>query len=59
MSLSVHRMHEIFLSVTARLPLPKESRRLWTVIEFALEGGLDLHDAVQCRRVIRNMLEGS
>jgi hypothetical protein len=59
MSLSVHQMHEIFLSVTARLPLPKESRRLWTVIEFALEGGLDLHDAVQCRRVIRNMLEGS
>jgi hypothetical protein len=56
MTLSRDEMREIFLSVSARLPVPKDSRRLWAVLQLAIEGGLDPDDAVSVRRVIHSLL---
>jgi hypothetical protein len=56
MTLSMDEVREIFLSVSARLPVPKDSRRLWAVLQLALEGGLDPDDAVSVRRVIHSLL---
>ena len=56
MALSMEEMREIFLGISARLPVPKDSRRLWTVLQLALEGGLDSNDAASSRRVIHSLL---
>jgi hypothetical protein len=56
MALSMQEMREIFLGISARLPVPKESRRLWTVLQLALEGGLDTDDAASLRRVVHSLL---
>jgi hypothetical protein len=56
MTLSMAEMREIFLGISARLPVPKDSRRLWAVLQIALEGGLDSDDALSCRRVIHSFL---
>jgi hypothetical protein len=56
MVLSMDEMREIFLNISARLPVPKDSRRLWAVLQLALEGGLDSDDAVSFRRVIHSLL---
>jgi hypothetical protein len=56
MALSMDEMREIFLNISARLPVPKDSRRLWAVLQLALEGGLDSDDAVSFRRVIHSLL---
>jgi hypothetical protein len=56
MALSMQEMREIFLGISARLPVPKESRRLWTVLQLAIEGGLDTDDAASLRRVIHSLL---
>jgi hypothetical protein len=55
-TLSMYDLREIFLSVSARLPIPKDSRRLWAVLHLALKGTLDPNDAVGCSRVIQNFL---
>jgi hypothetical protein len=55
-ALSMYELREIFLGVSARLPIPKDSRRLWAVLHLALQGNLDPNDAAGCSRVIQNVL---
>jgi hypothetical protein len=54
--LSMYELREIFLGVSARLPIPKDERRLWAVLHLALKGHLDPDDAAGCSRVIQNFL---
>jgi hypothetical protein len=55
-TLSMYELREIFLDVSARLPIPKDSRRLWAVLHLALKGNLDPNDAAGCSRVIQHCL---
>jgi len=55
-TLSMYELREIFLGVCARLPIPKDSRRLWAVLHLALKGNLDPNDAAGCSRVIQHCL---
>jgi hypothetical protein len=55
-TLSMYELREIFLGVSARLPIPKDSRRLWAVLHLALKGNLDPNDAAGCSRVIQHCL---
>jgi hypothetical protein len=57
MMLSVDEMRKIFFSVIGRLPIPKDSRRLWAVLHLALSGELDPDDAARCSQLIQNLLD--
>jgi hypothetical protein len=56
LALSMEEMRDIFLGISARLPVPKDSRRLWSVLQLALEGGFDSNDAESFRRVTHSLL---
>jgi hypothetical protein len=57
MALSMEQIRDIFLGVSTRLKIPKDSRKLWAVLQLALEGGLDSDDEVRRGRHIRQILE--
>jgi hypothetical protein len=57
LTLSMDQIRDNFLSVATRLSVPKDSRKLWAVLQLALEGGLDPDDEVRRGRHIRHMLE--
>jgi hypothetical protein len=48
MALSVDEIREIFLRVGTRLPIPRDSRVLWAVLQLALEGAPGSGDEVAC-----------
>jgi hypothetical protein len=57
MTLSMDQIRDIFLGVSTRLKVPKDPRKLWAVLQLALEGGLDSDDEVRRGRRIRHILE--
>lgn len=47
----------VFVGISSRLPIPKDSLKLWAVLQLALEGALEFHDdAARCSRVIQRLL---
>jgi hypothetical protein len=57
MMLTMDEMREKFVGITSRLPIPKDSLKLWAVLQLALEGCLESHDDTARRsRVIQNLL---
>lgn len=48
MSLSMEEIREVFLRVGTRLPIPRDSRELWAVLQLALEGTPDSGDEGIC-----------
>jgi hypothetical protein len=57
MKLSMDQIRDIFLGVSTRLKVPKDPRKLWAVLQLALEGGLDSDDEVRRGKRIRHILE--
>ena len=57
LALSMGEIREIFLQVCTRLPVPRDPRKLWAVLQLALEGGFDSADDVRRSRAIRQILE--
>jgi hypothetical protein len=57
MTLSMDQIRDIFLGVSTRLKIPKDPRKLWAVLQLALEGGLDSDDEMRRGRHIRHLLE--
>jgi hypothetical protein len=57
LALSMGGIREIFLQVCTRLPVPRDPRKLWAVLQLALEGGFDSADDVRRSRAIRQILE--
>jgi hypothetical protein len=57
MALATDDIREIFIGVGTRLPIPKDSFKLWAVLQVALEGALESDDGEGCSRVIRKLLD--
>jgi hypothetical protein len=57
MDLSMNELREIFLAIGTRLKLPKTPRRLWAVLQRALEGVLDSNAETDGNRDIRELLD--
>jgi hypothetical protein len=57
MTLTMDEMREAFMHVSTRLGVPKDPRKLWMVLQLALEGTLDPNDEMRRNRVIRNILD--
>ncbi len=57
MALAIEEIREIFIGVSIRLPIPKDSFKLWAVLQVALEGALESDDAERCSRVIQKPLD--
>jgi hypothetical protein len=48
----------VFVATSSRLPIPRDSLKLWAVLQLALEGALEVHeDAARRSRVIQNLLD--
>jgi hypothetical protein len=56
MNLSMNELREIFLAIGTRLNVPKTPRRLWAVLQLALEGDLDSNAETDGNRDIRELL---
>jgi hypothetical protein len=58
MVLTLDEIRDVFVGISSRLPIPKDSLKLWAVLQLALEGALESHDdAARCSRVIQNLLD--
>jgi hypothetical protein len=57
MTLSMDQIRDIFLGVSTRLKVPKDPRKLWAVLQLALEGSLDSDDERHRGRHIRDLLK--
>jgi hypothetical protein len=57
MRLSMDELREIFLAIGTRLNVPKAPRKLWAVLQLALEGSLDSNAESHGSRVIRELLD--
>jgi hypothetical protein len=57
MTLSMDQIRDIFLGVSTRLKVPKDSRKLWAVLQLALEGNLESDDEIRRGRHIRDLLQ--
>jgi hypothetical protein len=55
--LSIGQVRDVFLRVSTRLQVSKDPRKLWAVLNLALEGSLDSGDEVYRSRIIKNLLE--
>jgi hypothetical protein len=57
MTLSMDEIRDVFVGISSRLPITKDSLKLWAVLQLALQGALESHDdAARCSRVIQNLL---
>jgi hypothetical protein len=54
--LSMNELREIFLFVGTRLNAPIIPRKLWAVLQLALEGAFDSDEEIYSSRVIRDLL---
>jgi hypothetical protein len=57
MNLSRNELREIFLAIGTRLNVPKTPRKLWAVLQLALEGALDSNTETDGNRDIRELLD--
>ena len=57
MTLSMDQIRDTFLGVSTRLKVPKDSRKLWAVLQLALQGRLDSDDEIRRGRHIRDLLQ--
>jgi hypothetical protein len=56
MMLSMNELREIFLAIGTRLNVPKTPRKLWGVLQLALEGTLDSSAETDGNRAVRELL---
>jgi hypothetical protein len=59
MSLSMDELREIFLAIGTRLHVPETPRKLWVVLQRALEGALDPNVETYGSQVIRELLDAT
>jgi hypothetical protein len=57
LTLSMEQIRDTFLGVSTRLKLPKDPRKLWAVLQLALQGRLDSDDEIRRGRRIRDLLQ--
>jgi hypothetical protein len=57
MMLTMNEVREIFLSVATCLKVPRSPRKLWKVLQLAMEGTLDCEEGTSGSRIIRDLLE--
>ena len=57
MSLSLSGLQDIFLAIATRLNVPKAPRKLWVVLQLALEEAVDSSAATDGNRVVRELLD--
>jgi hypothetical protein len=57
MMLTMNEVREIFLSAATCLKVPISPRKLWKVLQLALEGALDCEEGTCGSRIIRDLLE--
>lgn len=57
LTLTRNEVREIFLSVATCLKVPRSPRKLWKVLQLALEGTLDCEDRASGSRITRDLLE--